>query len=183
MVEPVIQRAVPASMLRGQRQIDQRPHRPVRAQQRLGQLELRIRPRAQAGVEAVSEPAQLGDRLDSDTLVVHAVHRGLRSIMDTLGENTIFRRPPRVATTRRRTAGTGRSPTPQVKRQAKAARGNSATTSPVPNPPPPPSTPPTRVGVSCLRTILTLLSSRRWITAASYASMSPASRCRSLIRS
>ena len=90
MVEPVIQRAVPASMLRGQRQIHQRPHRPVRAQQRLGQLELRIRPRTQAGIEAVSEPTQPGDRLDSDTVVVHAVHRGLRSIMVSLGENTIF---------------------------------------------------------------------------------------------
>ena len=44
VVEPVVQRAVPASMLRGQRQIHQRPHRPVRAQQRIGQLELRVRP-------------------------------------------------------------------------------------------------------------------------------------------
>ena len=103
----------------GQRQIDQRPHRPVRAQQRVGQLEQRIRPRGQAGVELVAEPAQPGDRLDSGTVVVHAVHRGLRSIMVSLGENTIFRRPPHVAATRRHAARPGRSPTPQVKRQAK----------------------------------------------------------------
>ena len=40
-----------------------------------------------------------------------------------------------------------------------AAAGNSAMTSPVARPTPPPSTPPTRVGVSCFLTILTLPSS------------------------
>jgi hypothetical protein len=74
-------------MLRRQRQIHQRPHRPLGAQQGIGQLELGIRPRAQAGVEPVAEPTQPGDRLDFGTLVLHAVHRGLRLIVITLGEN------------------------------------------------------------------------------------------------
>ena len=52
-----------------------------------------------------------------------------------------------------------------------AAAGNSAITMPVARPTPPPSTPPTRVGVSCFLTILTLPSLRRSMTAASYASM------------
>ena len=106
VVEPVVEGAVPAAMLRSQRQIHQRAYRPVGAQQRLGQLELRVRPRTQARVELVSEPTQPGDRLDSGMVVVHAVHRGLRSIMVSLGENTIFWRPPHVAATRRHAART-----------------------------------------------------------------------------
>ena len=43
VVERGIQGAVPASVLAGQRQLDQRPHRPVRAQHRVGQLEQRVR--------------------------------------------------------------------------------------------------------------------------------------------
>ena len=56
-----------------------------------------------------------------------------------------------------------------------AAAGNRAMTRPVASPAPPPSTPPTRVGVSCFLTILTLPDSLRSTTAASYASMRPAS--------
>ena len=41
-----------------QGQLDQRPHRPVRAQHRVGQLEQRIRPRAQTVVEAAAKARQ-----------------------------------------------------------------------------------------------------------------------------
>ena len=48
-----------------------------------------------------------------------------------------------------------------------AAAGKRTMTNPVASPTPPPSTPPTRVGVSCFLTILTLPLSLRSITAAS----------------
>ncbi len=107
VIEPVVERAKLEAMLRGLRQIHQRAHRSVRAQQRIGQLELRVRPRAKAGVELVAEPAQPGDRLDSAILTLQAVHRDLRSIMVSRGENTIFRGTPHVPATRARSRSRG----------------------------------------------------------------------------
>jgi hypothetical protein len=49
---------VPAAVLGGQRQRRQHPHRPVRAQHRIGQLEQRIRPARQAPVQLAAEGRQ-----------------------------------------------------------------------------------------------------------------------------
>ena len=57
-----------------QRQLDQRPHRPVRAQHRVGQLEQRIRPRGQRGVELLPEPRQLPERRPPG-MIVQTLHR------------------------------------------------------------------------------------------------------------
>ena len=83
VVEPVVEGAVPAAMLRGQRQIHQRPHRPVRAQQRLGQLELRVRPRAQTAVEHLPEPGKItppspGPIVVPGRVLRHTAHHGHR---------------------------------------------------------------------------------------------------------
>jgi hypothetical protein len=51
MVQRVVHRPVPAPMLGHQRQLDQRPHRPISTQHRISQLEQRIRPRGQREVE------------------------------------------------------------------------------------------------------------------------------------
>jgi hypothetical protein len=56
MIDRVIQRAVAAPVLRGQRQPGQRLHRPIRAQHRIGQLEQLITARGQAGMEIQPEP-------------------------------------------------------------------------------------------------------------------------------
>jgi hypothetical protein len=47
-------------MLRGQRQIHQRAHRTLGAQQRIGQLKPRVSPRTQAAVERISKSTHLG---------------------------------------------------------------------------------------------------------------------------
>jgi hypothetical protein len=54
--------AVAATVLTGQRQLRDRPHRPVRAQCRLGQLEQCVRPPGQALVELLPERGQLPGR-------------------------------------------------------------------------------------------------------------------------
>jgi hypothetical protein len=48
---------VPATVFGHQRQPGQRPHRPIRAQHRIGQLEQRVRPPVQALVEVVPNPS------------------------------------------------------------------------------------------------------------------------------
>jgi hypothetical protein len=59
VTERVVHRSVPAPVFGHRRQIDQRPHRPVGAQHRIGQLEQRVCPRGQAPVELHPEPSKL----------------------------------------------------------------------------------------------------------------------------
>jgi hypothetical protein len=72
---------VAAAVLGGQRQLDQRGHRPRRAQQGVGQLEGRVGTSGQAVVEALAEPGQHGQRLaagpagDGRVGLVHTDHR------------------------------------------------------------------------------------------------------------
>jgi hypothetical protein len=54
----VIQRAVAAGELRLQAQLHQRRHRVIRAQDRAGELEQRVRPRVPALIQRLPEPAQ-----------------------------------------------------------------------------------------------------------------------------
>ena len=77
VVQRVIHRPVSAPMLGHQGQIDQRPHRPVGAQQRIGQLEQRIGSPRQRRVELVAEPAQLPER-HCPSLIVHTPTAALR---------------------------------------------------------------------------------------------------------
>jgi hypothetical protein len=58
MGQRVIHRAVPTSMLSGQRQLDQRTDRAIRAQDRVGELERRARPRGVGPVELPPEPVE-----------------------------------------------------------------------------------------------------------------------------
>ena len=74
MVQRVVHRPVPAPMLGHQRQLDQRRHRPISAQHRLGQLEQRISPRGQRRVELEAEPGQLPE-CRGPSLIVHTTHR------------------------------------------------------------------------------------------------------------
>ena len=57
-VQRVIHRAVPPAVPGHQRQPGQHPHRPVRAQHRISQLEQLITPRGQAPVQLPAEPRQ-----------------------------------------------------------------------------------------------------------------------------
>jgi hypothetical protein len=70
-------------MLGHQRQLDQRSHRPIGAQHRVGQLEQRIRPRRARPVELPPEPVQIIPRSRSVTRlgspgIRHTGHRGHR---------------------------------------------------------------------------------------------------------
>ena len=56
--ERVIQRPVATAELRDQRQLHQRGHRVISSQDRIGQLELRVRPRGQAGIQPGAELPQ-----------------------------------------------------------------------------------------------------------------------------
>jgi hypothetical protein len=56
-------------MLRSQRQIHQGLHRPIGAQQRVGQLKQRIRPGGQTAMEVSPEPGQHGERIDTGILI------------------------------------------------------------------------------------------------------------------
>jgi hypothetical protein len=63
----VVQRAVAAGELRLQAQLHQRRHGVIRAQDRVGQFEQRVRPRVQALVQRLPEPAQpLQDQIARD---------------------------------------------------------------------------------------------------------------------
>ena len=88
MVDCVIQRAVAAPVLRGQRQARQRLDRPIRAQHRIGQLEQLITANGQAGTEVHAEPRQHGQGLDIGGMLKQAVHHGLRGYQVSFGENT-----------------------------------------------------------------------------------------------
>jgi len=88
VIDRVIQRAVTAAVLRGQRQPGQRPDRPVRAQHRIGQLEQLITARGQAGMKLQPEPRQHGEGLDINGMLQQAVHHGLRCDHLSFGENT-----------------------------------------------------------------------------------------------
>lgn len=51
LVEPCVESPVPTAVFGREREINQRPDRPVRAQQRVTQLEQGIAPRGQARVQ------------------------------------------------------------------------------------------------------------------------------------
>src|SRR5205807_1340944 len=74
LVEAVVQGAVAASVLGGQRQLDQRGDRPIRTQCRVGQLEQRVGPRGQTLVERFTEPREVPQR-GGRAGVVHTDHR------------------------------------------------------------------------------------------------------------
>jgi hypothetical protein len=59
MIERVVERAVAAAVLGRQRQLHQRLHQTVGAQQRVGQLEQLISPRGQTAVEHLPEPGKI----------------------------------------------------------------------------------------------------------------------------
>jgi hypothetical protein len=51
LVQLAVQSSVTTTVFRHEREINQRPHRPVRAQQRVAQLEQRVAPRGQPRVQ------------------------------------------------------------------------------------------------------------------------------------
>ena len=61
-VHTVIQGAMPTTVFRGQRQLDQRRDRPVGAQHGVGQFEQRIRACSQTRVERLAEPRKVPQR-------------------------------------------------------------------------------------------------------------------------
>jgi hypothetical protein len=69
-----IQRAMTPTMLTDQRQLHLRPHRPIGAQHRVGQLKHRVSACAQTVVELLPERRQLPD-CAKQTGIVHTDHR------------------------------------------------------------------------------------------------------------
>jgi predicted metalloprotease len=51
LVEPAVEGSVTAAVFRSEREVDQRPHRSVRAQQRVTRLEQRVAPRGQTRLQ------------------------------------------------------------------------------------------------------------------------------------
>jgi hypothetical protein len=83
VIEGVVHRAVPPAVLGHQGQLDQRADRPVGAQHRVGQLEQRIRPGGQRGVELAAEPGKITLPGQGVTHICcpgvrHTAHRGHR---------------------------------------------------------------------------------------------------------
>ena len=81
--QPVIHPPVPPPMHPAQRQLRQRRHRPTRTQHRIGQLEQRIRPRAQTAVERLPKPGKIthtdrGLALAPHQTLRHTAHHGHR---------------------------------------------------------------------------------------------------------
>jgi len=74
MVQCRIQRAMTPPVLTGQGQLHRRPHHRVPAQQRVYQLEQRIRPRGQTPVELMPEPGQPPDRVGRSA-IMHTDHQ------------------------------------------------------------------------------------------------------------
>ena len=69
----VVHRPVPATKLRLQGQLHRRPHRPLRTQHRIRQLEQRITAAQETTPQAIPEPTQRAQTLDRDPVIVHAV--------------------------------------------------------------------------------------------------------------
>jgi hypothetical protein len=65
---------MPATVFGHQRQLDQRGHRPIGAQDGVGQLEQRIRAGGQAGEELPAEPGQLPEGA-GPVMIVQTIHR------------------------------------------------------------------------------------------------------------
>jgi hypothetical protein len=109
-IDRVIGRPVPAAVLRLQRQRRQHPHRPVRAQHRIGQLEQRIGPRRQAPVQVAAEGRQHATGLISARRALdprleprHTERHGHRLIFKFCGRNPkmMTRWPSAITATRR----------------------------------------------------------------------------------
>jgi hypothetical protein len=106
----VIGRAVPAAVLRLQRQRRQRPHRPICAQHRIGQSGQRIGPRHQAPEELAAEGRQHATGLISARRALHprleprpTERHGHRLILKFCGRNPkmMTRWPSAITVTRR----------------------------------------------------------------------------------
>ncbi len=78
LVDRTVQRSVPTTVLRREREPDQCLHRPVGAQHRIGQLEQRITATGQAAMELVPELRQLPERLNPFRPVRRTRQHGLR---------------------------------------------------------------------------------------------------------
>src|SRR5436305_9222753 len=125
---------MPAAVLRGQRQPDQRGHRPLGAQHRIGQLKQRIRPHGQAVIEPHPKRRQISTARPAGLLAVHPLIRhtaahGHRLVFELSGRNPkmIKRWPPHVTTTRRpRSKPTVSSSDQEVKQQAESLLANPA---------------------------------------------------------
>ncbi|MBY8862364.1 hypothetical protein K7711_38240 [Nocardia sp. CA2R105] len=61
------------AMLADQRQLRQRPHRPIRAQHRIDQIEHGIGPRGHAPIQLLPQRRQVPERT-STAGVVHTIH-------------------------------------------------------------------------------------------------------------
>ena len=99
VIDRVVERAVPAAVLRRQTQPDQGGHRPVGAQQRVGQLEQLVAPPAQRLEQLPAELLQLLQSRHRRTLVStvdpgHTVHHGHRRSFEASQLRRIQRWPP-----------------------------------------------------------------------------------------
>jgi hypothetical protein len=72
-----VQRPVTTSVLGGQRELHQGLYRPIHTQQRIGQLEQRVRAGGQRVIELQTEHGQTIERLDSRERVPDTYHSGL----------------------------------------------------------------------------------------------------------
>jgi hypothetical protein len=80
-------------MLRRQRQVDQRSDRSIGAQQRVGELEQRVRPGGQAVIQVGPEPGQHGQGLDADSIIQQTHLHGLGLIISVSTAHMINPRP------------------------------------------------------------------------------------------
>jgi len=62
-IDSAVQRTMPTPVLRGQRELDQRPHRAVRAEQGVTQLEQRVAPPGQTRIQLRPEGSEVDKRI------------------------------------------------------------------------------------------------------------------------
>jgi hypothetical protein len=85
---------VTAAVFRREGQVDQRPHRAVRAQHRVGRLEQRVTAGGEAVVEVGPEPGQHGQGFDADSVVQQTHPHGLDMINIASTTHMITPKPP-----------------------------------------------------------------------------------------
>ena len=93
VTQGVVHRAVAATMLGYQAQLDQAAHRAIGAQQRLGQLEQCIGSSPQASEEVSTKPRQHLTGLDSFSILGHTSPRGLELVYSASTTLMITSRP------------------------------------------------------------------------------------------